>query len=112
MATIGKCNINNLMLSRESLKAVDDIKFILEQSNYALLVMGTIPLLDLFLDKGKTAGKLISIAAYDWVEFGNVLMKTNAITRNRIRLVAEPMTWRKSGREGDFWRCVSDATNK
>ena len=110
MARLGYCQINDLKLSSESLDAIEEIRYIFKQSNYANIAIGVIPLFDLFLDRSRTTEKLISIAAYDWQEFGNVLMKLNKVTRDRVRLIAEPLTWSFNGDEGDFWRCISDAT--
>lgn len=112
MAKVWQCEIRNLQLSKEGLKALNDIRYILKQANYGLYVLGTVPLLDLFLDKGRTSEKLISVASYDWLEFESVISNFNVLTKKEIRDIAEPLTWKKYGKEGDFWRCISDATNK
>ncbi|MDC5824329.1 hypothetical protein OPW36_06285 [Vibrio europaeus] len=110
MAELGYCSINNLQLSSESLDAVAEIKDIMEDGNMLAYSVGAVPLFDLFLGKQKPAETLISIAGYDWVEFSEVLSSVNSIVKNRINGIAEPLSWKTHGEEGEFWRCVSRAT--
>lgn len=110
MVEICYCSINNLKLSPKSQDAVGEIKQVMENGNLLAYSVGAVPLFDLFLGKQKPAETLISIAAYDWVEFSEVLTSVNAIVKGRINGIAEPLSWQTHGEEGELWRCVSRAT--
>lgn len=110
MTDIGYCSINKLRFSGRSLDAVQEIKEIMEGGNMMTYAVGAVPLFDLFLGKENAANRLINIAAYDWVEFSRVLTSVNAIVKERIHNIAEPLTWQIHGEEGEFWRCVSRAS--
>lgn len=69
MAKLGYCSINNLKLSSRSKDAVKEIQYVAEQSNYLVIALGFVPILDIFLGRRHAADKLINIAGYDWVEF-------------------------------------------
>lgn len=110
MAKLGYCSINNLKLSRSSVEAVKEIQFVAEQSNYLLIALGSVPILDIFLDRANPAERLISIGGYDWVEFSRVLQGAGKTTRERIRQIATMEALYSHGEEGEFWRCVADAS--
>lgn len=110
MAELGYCSINNLKLSSESQQAVAEIKDIMESGNMLAYSVGAVPLFDLFLGKQKPAETLINVASYDWVEFSKVMTSVNSIVKNRINGIAEPLSWKTHGEEGEFWRCLSRAT--
>lgn len=109
MAELGYCSINNLKLSSRSRDSVKQIQSIMESSRLFTLSLSAVPILDIFLGRKNAANQLIDIAAYDWVEFGKLAQASGAITKKRIRDIAEPMTWMTQGEEGEFWRCVSRA---
>lgn len=109
MAKLGYCSINNLKLSRRSIEAVKDIKHIAEQSNYLIAALGSVPMLDIFLDRANPAEKILSIGAYDWMEFSRVFQGAGKVTKEKIRQVATMEAMYSHGEEGEFWRCVADA---
>ncbi len=109
MAELGYCSISNLKLSSASLDSVKQIQSVIESSKMFTLSLAAVPILDIFLGRKNAANQLIDIAAYDWVEFGQLANASGLITKKRIRDIAEPMTWTTYGEEGEFWRCVSRA---
>lgn len=110
MVKLGHCSINNLKLSSQSLNAVNEVKYVVEQSNYLVMALGSTPILDLFSERAPPANVMIDIAGYDWIEFSNVLQGAHQITRERIRQIATLQAVYTHGDEGEFWRCVADAS--
>lgn len=110
LAKLGYCSINNLKLSSRSKDALKEIQYVAEQSNYLVIALGSVPILDIFLGRSHAADKLINIAGYDWVEFSRVVQGAGKTTKERIRKIATIEALYSHGEEGEFWRCVADAS--
>ncbi|WNJ98043.1 hypothetical protein RND59_18175 [Vibrio ruber] len=112
MAKLGYCEIDNLKLSRQSKGAVFEIHDIMYHANLFSTAMGSIPFVQIFMSPSITSSPLetgINIREYDWQTFGDAMGSVPKIVRYRIRSVAEPMSWYTGGKEGEFWRCISEA---
>lgn len=109
MAKLGYCKIDNLKLSIKSRSSVHSVKELMQSGGLFSGVVAMLPVIQVF-NAGSPLETAITIREYDWDEFEEAMHATAKITRKRIYIVAEPMTWQTTGQEQKFWRCVSDAT--
>ncbi|CAV27315.1 hypothetical protein VS_II1291 [Vibrio atlanticus] len=113
MASLGYCDVKDMVVSRKSKRTIDDIKDIMTNGNLLSGVLASTPFYAIFGTPSVTASpfeKLVTIREYDWETFGNAMLASKAITRRQIYRLAEPMTWETNGEEQKFWKCVSNAS--
>lgn len=113
MANIGNCSIRNLKLSNKSQQAVKEVHDIMYYGNVFTVAMASIPVVQVFLSPSVTSKPVetaINITEYDWDTYADAMSGIPDMVKNQIRNVSEPMTWYTSGEEGEFWRCVTNAS--
>jgi len=113
MASLGYCDVKDMVLSRDSKRAISDIKDIMESGNLLSGALASTPFHAIFGTPSVTTSpfeKLVTIREYDWDTFGDALLASSAVTRRKIFHVADPMTWETTGEEQKFWKCVSNAS--
>ena len=113
MARLGYCDISNLKITPKSKRAIEDIKDIMESGNLLSGALAATPFYTIFGTPSMTKSAfdtLASIREHDWEQFGKTMNAVPSIVRNRIHLIAEPMSWYTQGDERKFWECVSNAS--
>lgn len=113
MASVGKCNIKNLKLSKKSQNAVKEIHDIMYYGKVFASAVAVTPVIQIFMSPSISGGATetaISIREYDWDSYSKAMTGIPDMVKNQIRNVSEPLTWFTSGKEGEFWRCVTDAS--
>lgn len=112
MANIGFCSIGPTKLSSKSRRGIEEIRSIIEQGNLFATALASIPIYQIFMTPSVTKSAFetgVTIREYDWELFADALGTAPKLVRSQIYRVAEPLTWYTSGKEQEFWRCVSDS---
>ena len=109
MINIAQCEFDSDRLSVSGIKALKEIIDIVDRANLLAKVVSIIPFFDIFLG-GKTHKKLTNVASYDWEEFSKVMQSVSNINRVKIYNIATEQWLESSGKEYEFWRCVSENT--
>lgn len=113
MASLGYCDIRDLVLSAKSRKAIGDTRELIGQGNLLSGSLAMTPFYSIFGTPSVTTSafeKLATIREHDWVTFGQAMSSSGKITRKKIYEIADQMTWVTVGEEQKFWKCVANAS--
>ncbi len=104
-----RCRIKELRLSGRSRYALELIDNKVDLANLLSAFMVTSPILEIFRGRGSITKVTQDIYEYHWDEFGSALGSINPILRKQVYNIAAQEELFSSGKERDFWKCVSDA---
>ena len=112
MARIGMCDINNLKLSKNSMRAVGDIKDTLERGTLLEGILAATPFYSIFATPSATKSPfetMITIREHDWDTFISAMSSANKFVRRNVFMIANEQELYSYGEERKFWSCVSEA---
>ncbi len=113
MASLGYCDIRDLVLSDKSRKAIGNTRELMSQGDLLSGALAMTPFYSIFGTPSVTTSafeKLATIREHDWVTFGEAMSSSGKITRKKIYEIADQMTWVTVGEEQKFWKCVANAS--
>ena len=110
MSLIERCNIEGLSFSSRSRDALKIIDHKVNLANYLAGFMVVSPLIEIFKTNGGSVAQVVEdVHGYHWDEFSDALGSINPVLRRQVYMIAAQEELFTSGKERDFWKCVSAA---
>ncbi|OOE32921.1 hypothetical protein BZG05_12355 [Salinivibrio kushneri] len=114
------CNIDSFEPSAQTLDGIKEMNRIIDTANVLEAVLSGIPLFQLFASRSANGSVIIegsasvvstgiNISIYDWKGFADAFKSVGIIRRRRLQDHADMTALNATGKDYEFWRCVSNA---
>lgn len=110
---IGYCQIDSLILSSKSRRAVEEVRDIMAHGDLFSIAVASVPVYQIFFGTPSIRNAAfesgLSIREYDWEEWGKAMVGTNAIVKKKVADTAFEAVLSTNGKEQAFWKCVYES---
>ncbi|CAM3707947.1 hypothetical protein VA7868_02918 [Vibrio aerogenes CECT 7868] len=114
------CNIDSFKPTSNTLDGIKEMNRVINISNMLERILAGVPLFQLFASRSPAGSIVINgsvsvattgynVTRYDWNLFSQALKGVGDERRSQLQKIAGVMAFTSSGKDYDFWRCVSNA---